>query len=128
MGLGPLSDKANISTETEPDVPSLLLNQLANLLLDALVMDRLYLGNDKSFFVHPALPAQDETGHQRIGASTNPTARGIKRGVSHQIQQLPPVKGQPNLLHQDIVPADGSDLLVQILVDVFQASATRRCG
>jgi len=107
------------SLEYDLVYPLLAFEQASNLLLHVWLMDGLHSRDGEAILVRAALPAHDESRHQGVSTAARATAGGVKGGVTHKVQDFLPVKGKPGLLYQKVMPADGGDLLIQFLMDVF---------
>jgi hypothetical protein len=99
--------------------PLLAFEQAPDLILQVWLVDGLHRGDGEAILVRAALPSHDEAWHQGVGTSAGATAGGVESGVTHKVQDLAPVKGKLSFLHQKVMPADGGDLLIQFLMDVF---------
>jgi hypothetical protein len=99
--------------------PLLVLEQASNVLLQVRLVDGLHSGDGEAILVRAAPPAHDESRHQGVSTAASAAAGGIKGSMANQVQHFALQYGQPDLSDEDIVPADGGDLLIQFLMDVF---------
>jgi hypothetical protein len=107
------------SLEYDLVYPLLAFEQAPDLILQDWLADGLHGRDGEAILVGAGLPAHDEAWHQGVAAAAGATAGGVESGVTHKVQDLAPVKGKLSLLHQKVMSADGGDLLIQFLMDVF---------
>ena len=105
----------------KPDLVDDLLSfdQLPNLSLSDLIVDRFYKRSGKTFVVRCTFPVQDKSWNKREGHSADAATRVVHDGIAHYIEYLSSFERQTNLFRQDIVTADGSDLTIQFVMDVL---------
>jgi len=97
----------------------LSFDQLPNLSSSNLVFNRFYKRGGKTLVVRCTFPVQDKSWNKREGHSADAATRVVHDGIAHYIEYLSSFERQTNLFRQDIVTADGSDLTIQVVMDVL---------